>query len=68
MGKMDCPYDFKCYKSGFEDLNSSMLPNSGLLVECFETKSFNCKFSYDTDSHFMCTCPLRLYIARKFKK
>lgn len=34
MGKIECPFDFQCYKSGFEELCGSPMVDSGKLVGC----------------------------------
>jgi hypothetical protein len=43
---MDCPKDFKCYKSGFEDLCKSKIFQSGKFIECLGESSWLCKFSF----------------------
>ncbi|MCP4259285.1 MAG: hypothetical protein GY774_17510, partial [Planctomycetes bacterium] len=43
---MDCPKDFKCYKSGFENLCKTQIFRDGELVECLDESSQSCKFSF----------------------
>jgi len=43
---MDCPKDFKCYKSGFEDLCKSKIFQGGELIECLGESSWLCKLSF----------------------
>ena len=68
MGEMDCPFDFQCYKSGFEDLCGSLLVDGGKYIKCVNKKTVECKLSSLPGSEFLCACPLRLYVASKYKK
>ena len=61
---MECPKDFKCYKSGFEDLSKIEIFRDGELVECLEKHSQLCKFSFNFKYGYFCKCPLRRYIAK----
>jgi hypothetical protein len=63
---MECPKDFKCYKSGFEDLAKIRIFRDDDLVECLEERSQLCKFSFDFGLGYFCRCPLRIYIAKNF--
>lgn len=65
---MDCPKDFKCYKSGFEDLCKTSILADGGVVECLEERSQSCKFSFDFGYGYFCKCPLRRYIAKTFRR
>ena len=61
IGRLQCPKDFKCYRSGFEDLGME-----GYL-ECLEVPP-DCTFAFEFgDSHF-CKWPLRVFITKKLKK
>jgi len=64
---MECPEDFKCYKSGLEDLCKIVIYRDGDLVECLEQCSRLCKFSLVAMGYF-CKCPLRNYIAKNFNR
>ena len=66
--KMDCPLDFKCYKSGFEDLCGSIVDSGDMVLECVDENTKNCRQSFPFGLAFLCTCPMRLYIARHFHK
>ena len=63
-----CPIDFQCYKSGFKDLCGTLMVHDGSLVECMDKKGNKCSYSFPFGSGFLCTCPLRLYIAKHFHK
>ena len=68
ISKYKCPYDFKCYKSGFEEICGKLLISDGSLVECVDEAAKKCHYCFEFGSGFLCTCPLRLYIARHFHK
>jgi len=71
IGKLKCPKDFQCYKSGLENLcKAKEIRGTVSYLECLEKNSRECIFSVylsDWDAHF-CACPLRIYIAEKLKK
>jgi len=68
ISKYNCPFDFRCYKSGFKDLCGTMLVHDGRLVECVDENAEKCHYSFSFGSGFLCTCPLRIYIAKRFQK
>ena len=68
ISKQDCPLDFKCYKSGFEDLCGAIMDSGGMIVECIDENAKECRHSSPFGSAFLCNCPMRLYIARTYKK
>jgi hypothetical protein len=63
--EMECPKDFKCRKSGFENLCKTKLVAGDQLVECLEESK--CRFALTFGASAFCKCPLRIYIARNFK-
>ena len=68
MGRIDCPFDFRCYKSRFEELCGSPMIDSGKLVGCRHEDAEACPFSVSFGSDLLCACPLRLYIATNYGK
>jgi hypothetical protein len=68
MGRIDCPFDFRCYKSGFEELCGSPMIDSGKLVGCHHKNAAACHFSAPFGSDFLCACPLRMYVAINYGK
>lgn len=68
LGQMQCPKDFECYKSGFEALCKARYVGGELFLECLEETPQRCKFSLFLGRSHLCQCPLRAYIAKKFKK
>lgn len=59
---MECPKDFECYTSGFENLCKTRLIADNQLVECLEDNG--CKFALAFGDSTICKCPLRRYIAK----
>ena len=64
IGKMKCPKDFICYRSGFEKLCEARDFGIEDYLECMEPEPTNCKFSLAYGTLFLCKCPLRYYLAR----
>lgn len=60
MDEMDCPLDFKCYKSDFTDL--CKVRCSGDIVECLEENAKLCRLAMAFGFGFYCRCPLNHYI------
>jgi hypothetical protein len=65
---MECPKDFKCYKSGFEDLSKAKVFQEGELIECLDVTSWSCELSFRFGMGHYCRCPLRKYIAQNFDR
>jgi hypothetical protein len=69
---LQCPKDFKCYKEGFQDICQVKDVGLDSIVECLETTENGCgntcpfHISYG-HSHY-CSCPLRIYIAKRLHK
>jgi hypothetical protein len=57
IGDIKCPKDFKCCKQGFKNP-----------IKCLEKRAYDCSFTTLYNGVFYCTCPLRVYIAKKLKK
>ena len=68
MGDMECPKDFKCYESGFENLWRAKEVGVELFLECLEETPQKCKFSVMIGRSYLCQCPLRYYIFKKLNK
>ena len=71
ISEQECPLDFKCYKSGFEDMCGALLGpilDSVQCVECVDEKAETCRYSSPFGTTFTCTCPMRRYIASHFHK
>jgi hypothetical protein len=68
MGSLNCPKDFKCYKSGFEALCKAEDVGLASHLICCEERPAECHFSWDNSPVFYCTCPVRVYVARELKK
>ena len=68
IGKLKCPKDFICYRSGFNILCKVRGIGEELFLECLEEKPRECKFSMFLGRSYWCRCPLRAYIYKNFKK
>ncbi len=68
IGILQCPKDFKCYKSGFDNLCKAKDVGIESFLECLEKNPEECKFSFPFGHSYLCNCPLRIYIAKKVKK
>lgn len=68
IGKMNCPKDFVCYKSGFKNLCKAEDIGIESFLVCLEDSSGDCKFSIPFGDGYFCECPLRVYIAKKILK
>jgi len=68
IGEMKCPIDFRCYKTGFENLCKAKDIGIESYLECLEKDPQRCKFSVSFGHSYFCHCPLRIYIAKKLKK
>ena len=66
--EMDCPKDFQCYKSSFENLSEVGIVGDAKMVECIEESAKTCEFGHSFGLGFICKCPLRNCIARNFHR
>ena len=68
IGGITCPKDFLCSTVKSDPL--FILEDSGVasLLVCLEKKMQSCTFSYTSGEHFLCKCPLRLYLKSELKK
>jgi hypothetical protein len=63
-----CPKDFKCYKSGLENLCKAKDGGLEGYVDCLDKDPQNCIFVVPFGGGYFCRCPIRVYIAKKLKK
>ncbi len=68
IGGFQCPKDFKCYTSGFENLCKAKDIGIRSFLLCLEKNPRECKLSLNIGYESICECPLRFYIAKKLKK
>lgn len=64
---IECPKDFICYYSGFNNICNAKDIGIESFVECLEKKK-ECKFSFRFALIYLCKCPVRVYIAKKLKR
>jgi len=69
---LQCPKDFKCYKNGFEGICQVKDVGLDSIVECIETTENqcgnNCTFHISYGHSYYCSCPLRVFIAKRLNK
>ncbi len=65
---MNCPKEFVCCESGFEDLCRARDVGLESYIKCLKENPEKCVFSLSFGYSYFCTCPLRIYIAKKLKK
>ena len=70
IGGLKCPKDFRCYQAGFDTLCKAKKMEDGgvaFYLECLEKDTQQCIFSkhIPIDDFYICSCPLRRYIADK---
>jgi hypothetical protein len=71
MAEMDCPKDFPCYESGFEDLAPVKAFSGTDVIACLNQTQSDCPKSFEFGSTTMlhecplmlCECPLRKYVS-----
>ncbi len=68
VGGMKCPKDFRCVKSGLQNLCRARDMGIEAVLECLEENPEDCKFSFRFGGAYFCECPLRVYILKKLKK
>lgn len=68
MGTFECPLNYKCYHSNFEAMCDAVIFGEGELVECLNKDASKCEFTRPFGDGYFCNCPLRIYVARTFKK
>ena len=71
MAEIDCPKDFPCYRSGFEDLTPVKAFSGTDVIACLNQTKSHCPKSFEFGSITMlhecplmlCECPLRKYVS-----
>lgn len=68
MRGMQCPKDFECYKSGFENLGRAGIVGDAIMIMCLEEKAKTCNYGLSFGHGYICKCPLRNYIAKNYNR
>jgi hypothetical protein len=68
ISQIECPKDFRCYMQGFENLCKAKDVGLASHLVCCEEHPPECRFSWDCGPAFYCTCPVRVYIAKKLRR
>jgi hypothetical protein len=64
LGSMKCSQDFRCIKSGYQNVCKAKDVGLENALECLEPNSWDCEFSTKTRSSVLCKCPLRVYLTK----
>jgi hypothetical protein len=67
MKSIQCPKDFKCYESKFQDLCKAKDIGLKSFLLCLEDIQ-ECNFSIYFIDEYLCKCPLRVFVAKEMKK
>jgi hypothetical protein len=65
---LNCSKDFICYKSGLEKLCKARDFGMEEYIDCLEETPEKCEFSLSFGTGHLCTCPVRIYIAKNLEK
>lgn len=68
IGELNCPKNFRCYKSNFSNLCKAKKIGREENLKCLEKKPRNCLFAFPFLHSYICTCPLRIYIYKKMER
>jgi hypothetical protein len=68
IGEIQCPREFCCLKTGFDRACKTKDVGLDSYLQCLEEDASQCLFSASFGSTHLCSCPLRIYIAKKLKK
>jgi len=64
-GEINCPQNYKCIESGYENLCKTQDIRTEPYIECLDEHPDKCSFSIRFGSSYWCKCPLRIYIAEE---
>ena len=68
IGQLNCPKNFKCAASGFENLCKAKDTGIDTYLLCQDNAPFLCKFSLKFKDEYFCSCPLRVYLSKHLGK
>ena len=66
--QINCPKNFECYESQFENVCEVGIVGDFDRIECIEEEAKTCKYGSPIGHGAMCQCPLRYYIAKHFHR
>ena len=65
MAEMKCPKNFKCAENNFKDLCDAKGLGIDSYLYCLDAEVKECPFAFPFGFSYMCSCPLRVYLATK---
>ncbi len=66
--EVECSKNFACVNYAIEDLCHARYDPDNDFLECLENELQNCKFAKPFAARSICTCALRKYIVKNFKR
>jgi len=60
----ECPKDFKCWKSGFQELCKASIGGIDDYLDCLDETAASCTFYRPFGGRRFCQCPLRHHLAK----
>ena len=63
--QIDCPKNFSCIESGFENLGKAKDCGLEDYLDCLNDSAASCKFAVHFGYGHFCRCPVRVYIGKK---
>jgi hypothetical protein len=68
MSRMQCPKNFICAETGFENLCKSNDFGVDGYIDCLEDIPSRCPFAISFGNGYICRCPLRVFLAKELGK
>ena len=68
MAGVECKKDFECCNFGFENADKADAKELLSYVTCAEDKEPQCEFKLPTGNNVLCSCPVRVHIAKSLKE
>ena len=68
MRQMDCPKNFKCIETGFEQLCKARDTYLENYLDCLDGNPKLCDFALSFGYSYFCHCPLRVFITKQVRK
>jgi hypothetical protein len=65
---IDCSKDFGCYRSESKKLCKARDFGAEQYLYCLEDGPQDCNFSLSFGRGYLCTCPVRIYIAKNLEQ
>ncbi len=64
--RTECPKGFECRNLAYDQICKAKDIGIESFLECLEEDSRDCPFTLPFGNSFLCQCPLRVYLAKRF--